>query len=180
MTVAQHDFEGFKRKVGLPVELPVLEGIALRPADEREALLDAVHRWEMALADEARPNPGASALLDGLTRAGRPVGILTRNSRETAWRTLIAAGLDRFFTPEVVLGRHDAAPKPAPDGVLRLLAGWGAAPSIGVMVGDWRFDLEAARAAGVRAIWLDVDRTGEFVDLADRVVHSLEELSADE
>jgi phosphoglycolate phosphatase-like HAD superfamily hydrolase len=44
------------------------------------------------------------------------------------------------------------------------------------MVGDFRFDLDAARAAGVRAIWVDVEGTGMFTDLADRVVRDLREL----
>ena len=176
LTVAQHDFDGFRRRVGLPEGLPLLEAIALRPAEERPALLDAVHRWEADLADEAVASPGARALLEQLTGSGVPVGILTRNSRATARRTLAAAGLDRYFAEAVVLGRDEATPKPSPDGVLRLLAGWGAHPSRGVMVGDWRFDLEAARGAGVRAIWLDLERSGAFADLADRVIFGLEEL----
>lgn len=175
LTVAQHDFAAFKRSVGLPPDRPVLEGIALLPEADRPALLAAVHRWELALADTAQPNPGAGALLRALRTRGCPLGILTRNSRETALRTL-AAGLDGFFPEGAVLGRDDAAPKPSPEGLLKLLAAWGAPPSAAAMVGDHAFDLDAARAAGMQAIWLDTDHTGELAALADRVVHHLEAL----
>jgi phosphoglycolate phosphatase-like HAD superfamily hydrolase len=41
--------------------------------------------------------------------------------------------------------------------VLRACEGLGVAPSEAVVVGDTRFDLEAATAAGVRAVGLQID-----------------------
>lgn len=176
LTVAQHDFAGFKRALGLPTDQAVLEGIATRPAHEREALLAAVDAWELELADRARAARGAEGLLARLAHDGCRLGVVTRNSRANALRTLAAAGLRAFFADEDVVGRHEAAPKPAPDGLLLLLSRWRADPREAVMVGDFRFDLEAARAAGVRAVWLDTDGTGAFGHLADAVVRSLGEL----
>ncbi|MEQ1504482.1 MAG: HAD family hydrolase [Myxococcota bacterium] len=110
LTVAQHDFAGIKRRLGLPADLPVLEGIAARPLDQRQGLLDAVAAWEEALADQARQSPGAHALLSALAAAGTPIGVLTRNARPTALRTLRAAGLEGFIPDDRVLGRDEAAP----------------------------------------------------------------------
>lgn len=173
LTVAQHDFDGIKQRLGLPADRPVLEGIALQPAAARAGLLERVHAWEEDLADRARATPGAQELLADLTARGLPIGVLTRNSRANARRTLAAARLDRWFAPEWVLGRDEAAPKPSPDGLNWFAREWGLAPRELVMVGDFRFDLEAGRAAGTRVVWLDVDGAGTFSALADRVVTDL-------
>ena len=176
LTVAQHDFAGIKRRLGLPPDLPILEAIALRPASEQAALLEAIHRWEADLADHACAAPGAAELLGSLADRGHRLGVVTRNSRPTALRTLAAAGLGRYLAPDDVIGRDEAPPKPAPDGIRLLLERWGADPGDAVMVGDWRFDLEAARGAGVRAVWLDLEGDGQFEELAHLVIRSLVEL----
>jgi HAD superfamily hydrolase (TIGR01509 family) len=176
LTVAQHDFDGIKRRLGLDPALPVLEGVALRPEAERPAILAAIHDWELGLARQARPNPGARALLEHLRATGCALGLLTRNSRDNAAITLEAAGLLDLFDPDHLIGRDEQPPKPAPDGVLHLARRWGLPTSALAMVGDWSFDLQAGRAAGARSVWLDVDRTGIFDHLADRVVQSLAEL----
>jgi HAD superfamily hydrolase (TIGR01509 family) len=176
LTIAQHDFAEIKRRLGLPVDRAVLEGIAERPEHERAELLSQVHAWELDLADRAQANPGARELLVHLVERGRPIGVLTRNSRNNAERTLAAAGLFDLFERDRILGRDEARPKPAPDGVLHLARTWAVAAPELVVVGDFRFDLEAARAAGARSVWLDTDRSGIFADLADRVVHRLQEL----
>ena len=51
--------------------------------------------------------PGARAL-PFLSEQGCPVGILTRNRRPTAFKTLEAIGLTDFFPAEYVLGRDEA------------------------------------------------------------------------
>jgi HAD superfamily hydrolase (TIGR01509 family) len=176
LTVPQHDFVAIKQRLGLPVDLPVLEGVAGLDEERRRAVLAAIDAWEIELADQAQPNPGAFELLEQIAQAGLPMGVLTRNTRATAYRTLRAAGLNAFFAPQLVLGRDEAAPKPAPDGVLHLAGLFGIAPALTVIVGDYRFDLDAGRAAGARTVWLDAEREGTFRELADLVVHSLGEL----
>ncbi len=174
LTVPMHDFAGFKRSVGLPVELDILAGIARRPEAERAALFAAVKDWEQSLIDRARPAPGAEALLASLSG---PVGVVTRNTREGALHTLEVIGLLRWFRPEDVLGRGCAAPKPSPDALLRLLHCWGVPPGEAVMVGDYVDDLRAGRAAGTATVWVD-HHGGPAPVEADRVVRSLEELLA--
>lgn len=176
LTLAQHDFDALKRDLGLPPGLAVLEGLETVQEPRRSFLVDAIHRWELELADAARPAPGAQALLEELVGAGRAVAVLTRNTREAALRTLETTGLRRFFPTDRVVGREEARPKPAPDGLLRLLARCGAAPADGVMVGDFLFDLQAGRAAGTGTVWVDAEGTDRYRAWADLVVRSLEEL----
>lgn len=173
----EHDYAAWKRALGLPPGLAVLEGLATLPPAARavaEARLDALEREHAA---RAAAIAGAEATLAALSGRVR-LGILTRNTRATALTALAGAGLARFFDPADVLGRDEAAPKPAPDGVLLLLARWGAAPRRAAMVGDVRFDLEAGRAAGVWAIGFDPAATGALAPWADHVVTALPELVA--
>lgn len=172
LTVPMHDFAGFKRSVGLPPSVDILTGIAQRPEAERPALHRAVKAWERSLVEGARAAEGAEALLSSLSG---PVGIVTRNTREGALRTLEVIGLDRWFAQDAVLGRECAAPKPSPEPLLRLLEQWGVAGSDAVMVGDYVDDLRAGKAAGTATVWVDHHGVEPPVE-ADRVVRSLTEL----
>ena len=60
-----------------------------------------------------------------------------------------------FFDPAHVLGRAEATPEPNPAGIHKLLAAWSATPATAVMVGDFRYDLEAGRRAEVSTIYYD-------------------------
>jgi HAD superfamily hydrolase (TIGR01549 family) len=84
------------------------------------------------------------------------LGILTRNAHELALLTLQAIGLGDCFAADDIIGRDEAAPKPSPDGLLKLAARWGVGPEQLVMVGDYRFDLECARAAGSQALLVNL------------------------
>ena len=178
LTVPQHDFAAFKAANGLDPDLDVLAGIDALPPERRPAAHAAVRVWEEDLARSARAMDDALALLHFLRGRGARMGVLTRNRREGAAVTLAAAGLADFFDDDGVLGRDCAAPKPAPDGIARLLGRWGAGPSDAVMVGDWVFDAQAGRAAGTATVL--VARHGPVPDawrpFADRVVLRLDEL----
>ncbi len=94
------------------------------------------------------------------------LGILTRNARELAWITLEAIGLLHAFTRDAVLGREDAAPKPSPEGLVRIAAAWQVPPSALVMVGDYRFDLECGRRAGASTVLVNLPEN-PWPELAD-------------
>lgn len=155
LTLAAHDFTAFKADNGLPLDRPILEVLAEYPAEKAQQVHARLNDWEEAIARRAVAAADALVLLEHLRESGHVVGILTRNSQRVASITLQAAGLSHFFDPQVVLGRDDAEPKPSPEGILRLLDHWGAAAEDAVMVGDYRFDLEAGHAAGVATVLID-------------------------
>ncbi len=170
------DFDAIRVELDLPPGIPVLESIAaLAPARAvvARARLAAIEARAAALAT---PSPGAAALLDRLRERGIRRGILTRNSVAQAWVTLNRSGLAPFFHRLEVLGRESVAPKPAPAGILDLLRIWGAEPEDALVVGDFRFDLLAGRAAGVETVYLDPSGTFPWAEFADRCVRSLSEL----
>ena len=170
------DFDAMRRALDLPLGKPILEEIDTRPAAEAAALHKRLEELERAYALRATPLPGAQALLAALAERGCPRGILTRNSRANALATLAGCGLAGFFAADHVLGRDEAAPKPDPAGVQKLLAAWDAAPASAVMVGDFRYDLEAGRRAGVATIYYDPQDQGLWTDRADIRVQSHTEL----
>lgn len=148
LTVAQHDFPAIRRELGIPADDDILEHIGRLPLDERRALNQRLDAIEMRLAKEVSPAPGAAELIRELHRRKLRLGILTRNLREVAMASLGHIGVLDCFDPQNIIGRNDAAAKPAPEGIHRLLADWQLSQADAVMVGDFRFDLEAGRAAG--------------------------------
>ena len=156
----------------------MLEEIDTRPAAEAAALRRRLAALEREYALRAQPLPGVHELLTSLVQRGFRLGILTRNNHANALQTLAVCDLAEFFDPAHVLGRDEAAPKPDPDGIRKLLAAWDAAPATAVMVGDFRYDLEAGRRAEVTTIYYDPFDQNEWTDKADFRVQSHGELLA--
>ncbi|QMV64281.1 HAD family hydrolase [Pseudomonas berkeleyensis] len=156
LTLAVHDFPAIKRVLGIPQEDDILHHLAALPAEEAAQkhawLLE--HERELALA--SRPAPGAIELVRALCGRGCQLGILTRNAHELALLTLQAIGLDDCFASADILGRDEAPPKPHPGGLLHLAERWAVTPQELVMVGDYRFDLECAQAAGARGVLVNL------------------------
>ncbi|VXC08727.1 HAD family hydrolase [Pseudomonas sp. 8O] len=156
LTLAVHDFPAIKRTLGIPQEDDILHHLAALPAEEAAQK----HAWllehERELAVASRPAPGAIELVRTLSERGCQLGILTRNAYELALLTLQAIGLDDCFATADVLGRDEAPPKPHPGGLLHLAERWSVRPRELVMVGDYRFDLECAQAAGARSVLVNM------------------------
>lgn len=156
LTLAVHDFEAIKRALDIPLAEDILGYLAALP----EAVAAAKHAWllehERELALASQPAPGAIELVRALHGRGCRLGILTRNAHELALLTLRAIGLDDCFAVADVIGRDEAPPKPDPGGLLHFARAWQVAPAELVMVGDYRFDLECARAAGARSVLVNL------------------------
>ncbi|WP_250646478.1 HAD family hydrolase [Pseudomonas oligotrophica] len=169
LTIAVHDFAAIRRALDIPPDDDILHHLAALPAEQAAPKRAWLLEHERELAYAARPAEGARELLHALRARGCRLGVLTRNAHELALVTLQAVGLGDCFRPQDILGRDEAPPKPHPGGLLKLAECWGVAPAEMVMVGDYRFDLECARAAGAR---------GVLVNLPDNPWPELTELHA--
>ena len=178
LTRAMHDFDAMRAELGLPPGVPILEALdAMAPeaARVKRRELDAM---ELRMAAGATVQPGCVALLERLEAHGASLAIVTRNGADIARATLEACGIDAFFPTANVISRDCCEPKPDPAGVRLALARLGGTPAEAVMVGDYLFDLQAGRSAGVATVHLDVDGGETWPDVTDVRVDSLEGLAA--
>ena len=176
LTVAVHDFADIRRQLSIPDGSDILGHLDSLPLHLSQPLHDRLQEIELDLAGLTRAAEGALELLAHLQDCGAQLGILTRNTRENALRTLELVGLEGFFHPDHVLGRDEARPKPDPDGIHRLAQMWGTAAAATVMVGDYQYDLLAGRSAGARTVHVDATSSFRWPELADVSVVTLGEL----
>lgn len=176
LTVAVHDFDAIRRELDLAEGESILEQLAGMSADDSAPREARLHEIEIGLANLAVAGEGAHDLLSHLQNQRANLGILTRNSVEISLRTLEVCGLAGFFGKEDIVGRDTCAPKPDPEGIEILLARWKAARDDTVMVGDYLFDMQCGRSAGVKTILVDADGHGLWSQQADKTVRSLAEI----
>lgn len=176
LTVAVHDFAAIRRELAIPDGSDILGHLASLPEHQSLRLHARLEEIELELAGITEAAVGALELVGHLHAAGAALGVLTRNTRENALRTLHKIGLGGYFKAEHVLGRDEALPKPDPDGIRRMAFQWGIRPEGTVMVGDYLFDLQAGRSAGALTVHVDASRTFRWPALADVMVETLDEL----
>jgi HAD superfamily hydrolase (TIGR01509 family) len=108
--------------------------------------------WDAATATASLDSevfPFVADTLKRLRAAGVATGVVTRRDHRRITWLLPPHILDLMDT---VVCWEDAAPKPAPDGLLLALDRLGVAPRDAVFVGDTDVDIQAAKAAGVVSI----------------------------
>ena len=176
LTVAIHDFALIRALLGVPAGVDILEHLDSLPEAEALVAKGRLGSIEDELAARTQPAVGALGLMQLLHRRGVRLGVLTRNTRANAVRTLGRIGLVSYIAACDVLGRDEALAKPDPDGIFKLAHGWGMLASALVMVGDYSFDLQTGRAAGAATIHVDPTGAFRWPELTDIAVTSLAEL----
>jgi HAD superfamily hydrolase (TIGR01509 family) len=130
----------------------VVAAAAGRPIDDERA--ETIDRRSGEIYSELnldpRPLPGARALLGALDEIGIRWAIATSSRREQVDVSVDSLGLPA--RPTVVDGSHVANAKPAPDLLLFAARELGVDPEHTWYVGDSVWDMQAARAAGMRAV----------------------------
>lgn len=161
------DFEAIRRDMGLPTRTPILEALARTPpGPDLERMLAVLHSHELRSAEQATLFDGAVEFLQWIDHRQIPRAILTRNSRICTDLVLDRLGLQ--FS--CVLTREDAPPKPDPAGLLDICRQWSLPPCEVAFCGDYLFDLQAGRSAGMHTILYSPGDLPEFADQADHIV----------
>lgn len=95
--------------------------------------------------------PGIPEMLADLSRLGCRMGVVTSKHRRYALLSIERFDLVHFI--RVIVGADDVTRrKPEPEPVLEALRRLGGRTEESLMVGDGVFDIQAARAAGVRSV----------------------------
>lgn len=161
------DFAAIRRDTGFPEGLGLLEHLETLTDTPARAEAEAIiHAHELNGAERATWMPGASALLQHLADAGVPLGIVTRNSRHCASLMIDALGIPC----DMLVAREDAPAKPDPAGLLRIASQWQIPVDQIAYTGDYLFDIQAARAAGMVSCLYAPDGHSPFGHLSDITV----------
>ena len=137
------DFDAMRAEIGLPPG-PILEQLAHADDATRARADEILRRHEREAIARATLADGCAELLARLAALGIPAAILTRNVREVVEIFARTFG----FSFAAVYTREDGPHKPSPAGVFALCEKMGAAPAETLVVGDYKFDILAGRAAG--------------------------------
>ncbi len=174
LVTSELDFEAIRSEAGLPPG-PILEYMTAAHAEERRRVSEILERHEERAANSCKLSAGVAELFRWLETHGIKRAIFTRNSRKSAVQVMQRCGLRM----DALVAREDALPKPSPDPVYVACRMLGTTPDRVMVVGDYKFDIEAGRSAGARTCYLRLPRPPERkVEEApsDFVIQSLLEL----
>ncbi|MEX0730960.1 MAG: HAD family hydrolase [Aquisalimonadaceae bacterium] len=168
------NFDAIRREIGFPRDRGLLEHLTTLTDPNQISMAEtAIHRHEMAGAAAATWMPGAQRLLTALHAMRIPTAILTRNMRAAVRLTI-----DSLAVPiDLVLTREDCKPKPDPEGLLHIAKAWGLHTRSVVYVGDFIFDIQAARNAGMVSCLYGNGTSGKYAREADWVINHFDELT---
>lgn len=167
------DFTRIKDALGCPQNEPILEWLEAQPVPQQERLHAILIDHEVKSAHQAVAADGACEVVEWLKSKGYKLGIVTRNCLPAVAVTLKRCKLDiaELWT------REDLPRKPSGRAVAGLCRKMGVSPSRSLVVGDFKFDMDAAREAGAGAVLLVHNRhVPDWADAADVVIHDLRAL----
>jgi HAD superfamily hydrolase (TIGR01549 family) len=142
------DFDAMRREMAIVDGHPVLEALAKMHADDARRCQAILDRHEREGAERAVLIAGVAPFIESLHRRGVPTAVWTRNGRSATQTTL--RRLNLAF--ERVVTREDAPAKPDPSAIWGICEAWNVDRREMLMIGDYVFDLEAARRAGIRSV----------------------------
>jgi HAD superfamily hydrolase (TIGR01509 family) len=142
------DFDAIRHEIGIDPGLPILEALDGRDAHFRARAEVILRRHELDAIASATLSDGCLELLALLNAHEIPTAILTRNMRDA-----VDAFVRRFgFQFRAIYTREDGPPKPSPHGAHLLCQALGTPPADTLAVGDYKYDVIAARDAGCRTV----------------------------
>lgn len=174
ITQPYFDFDAIRQQMGLPKDSgPILESMVKMSPQQRKQAEKILHYHEQQAVIKSTLNPGAKETLDALRAAGIRIGILTRNKRGNALAIAEKHGL-KF---DAVVDRDDGPVKPDAFGVSRICEQFKVKPQETLLVGDYLFDLQCAKAAGAVAVLLtNHERADEFTEHADFTIDRIDQI----
>ncbi|MBW2315669.1 MAG: HAD family hydrolase [Deltaproteobacteria bacterium] len=123
------------------------------PGTSPQALLDYFDAHFLDHARHVIVNPEAGPVLNALEYKGIAHAVVTNTATALARETIRGAAIE----PDLVVGTSDAPEKPDPGMLLVACERLGVKPEQALMVGDSRFDRDAAAAARIRFIGYGID-----------------------
>jgi HAD superfamily hydrolase (TIGR01509 family) len=165
------DFKKLRRQLNLP-EGDILQWLNQLPLPEQSQAQAIIEAFEQDGVENVEWNDGAQETLQTVRDLGFPLAIVTRNSRSS----LLAVCHHLHIEVDVLVAREDAPPKPDSACIHHTASQLGVATSHLLMIGDYRHDMDAGRAAGAMTALLTNGQTPTWPVEADLVIERLDEL----
>ena len=172
LTDEKIDWSDLRDELGVGPNEAILEAILRMNAAERERAEEILGHHEHQAASQSQLNLGCSDLLHWLDTRNIGRALITRNTRKSVRTVFDLHGL--HF--DVAITREDGKFKPDPDPLFLACDKLGVSKDDAWMVGDWKYDIEAANAAEMTGVWLSYGRDRPFDAIPDIVVHDLWDL----
>ncbi|MEJ6472720.1 HAD family hydrolase [Pseudoalteromonas piscicida] len=173
LVTSELDFSIIRAQIGCPAGQDLLSFIAELPSPYmREEAMNIVHQHELCDAQHCEVLPGVRASIAQLSRMGIPLAVVTRNFAKAARLKLKLAELPI----PMLLTRDDAPAKPDPTALLQVTQTWQVPPYQCVYVGDYRYDIEAARNANMPSCLYAPNGIPDYAKQADVVISHFAEL----
>ena len=170
------DFSGLRERYYGGRRAMLLEDASSLSPEEQTSFMQELCDLEMEGAAKARPVPGAFELIARLKVQKIPYTIVSRNCRSSIELAAKTMGLE---LPDKVWGRDDQKKvKPHPRSLAEAARSIGLEPADCVLVGDFLYDLQGARRAGMRAVFVERDEP-EWDVWADAVYPRMTDLLVD-
>jgi HAD superfamily hydrolase (TIGR01509 family) len=159
---AAYDWPTIRKRLGVSGP-SIIDSLNALPDAERRARWGELEAIEAAATRDARLHVGADDLLRLLADRGIPTALVTNNSAENTDQLLTRFGLSFDF----VLTRDSGMWKPSGAPLAEAARRLGVAPERCLAVGDSRYDIIAARDAGLTKVCVLHDGTGRHDGTVD-------------
>ena len=143
------DFKKLRQQLNLP-EGDILGWLEQLPSTEKVHAQAIIEAFEQDGAENVEWNDYAQETLEAVRNLGFSLAIVTRNSRAS----LLAVCHRLRIEVDVLVAREDAPPKPDPACIHHTASRLGVPTSHLLMIGDYRHDMDAGRAAGTMTVLL--------------------------
>ena len=165
------DFKRLRQQLHLP-EGDILQWLASLPLAKYAQALATIEAFEQDGVENVVWNDGAQETLTAVRVMGLPLAVVTRNSRAS----LEAVCRRLAIEVDLLVAREDAPPKPDPGCLYYTASQLGVPIEHLLMVGDYRHDTDAGRAAGAMTALLTNGQPPSWPVDADLVIERLVEL----
>ncbi len=165
------DFRRLRQQLNLP-EGDILKWLATLPPSERTHASQIIAAFEQDGVENVTWNDGAQETLEAVRTMGLLSAIVTRNSRAS----LVAVCQRLDIAVDLLVAREDAPPKPDPACLHYTAERLGVPVEHLLVVGDYRHDMDAGRAAGAMTVLLTNGQTPAWPVEADLVIERLVEV----
>lgn len=167
------DFPFLRESLNCPDNMDLLTHVANLDVQTRADANAFIEQHELNDAQDAKCLPGALKLINTISSLGLPMAIVTRNSSEAANIKVS----NNQIPISTMLTRADAPAKPDPSALLNIAKQWQIQPHAIAYVGDYKYDLEAARNAGMQAYLYAPNHEPDYACLAHLVYQHHDELA---